>query len=714
MCGICSAFRPYTPTCDYEGLPAVSGAGLENGPEPERMSDLPTFTNTQIAAVLTDEHWEDRGVMRRALDVAEGETVTYDISGLRPEAQELARFAIQAWDDLLGFEFEELESLAEADLNAEGDAGKSRFFATEISVGDRITGTFSSDDLANDEDRDFYAVTLEAGQTYTASLAGLSGRDVDLAVRRPSGTIIESDMSETDGRVLNITFTAETSGTYYLDARDGFEGQSTYALSINEGDTPIERPVITFDERGGVQAFTAVTDDEIEFSQIQVDAGFSDERGFTLDSETFQVYIHEVGHAIGLGHAGFYNFDGTYEDSAHYANDSILTSIMSYWDQVENTAIEASFAHVITPMIADVLALETLYGPLSIREDDTVYGANSNVEGYLGLLSSIIFDGEQNADLYAGGPVALTIADTGGIDTLDLSTVSDAQRVELEAGGISDVAGLTGNLVIAENTVIERFEGGSASDIVFGNAADNRLDGNAGDDILRGATGNDLVRGGAGDDTLYGGSGSDELRGGSGNDTAIGSSGNDDLFGNGGRDRLDGNAGDDDLRGGDQADALRGHDGVDRLWGDGGGDYLSGGGGNDRLFGGDARDFVYGGRDDDRLAGEAGSDRLYGQSGDDYLIGGADTDWLYGGTGADTFLFGETFDRDLVRDFEDDIDTLFINDNLWSGTRTVQDVLNEFATEADGDVVFDFGDGDVLVVENIASAASLVDDILIV
>ena len=109
-------------------------------------------------------------------------------------------------------------------------------------------------------------------------------------------------------------------------------------------------------------------------------------------------------------------------------------------------------------MIADIVAIQNLYGvPADINAGDTVYGYESNVGGYLGQLFAALSGEERNPDLYDGGPVTLTIYDTGGYDRLDLRWDTADQRVDLRPEGISDVLGQTGNLSIARGTLIERF-----------------------------------------------------------------------------------------------------------------------------------------------------------------------------------------------------------------------------------------------------------------
>jgi len=146
-----------------------------------------------------------------------------------------------------------------------------------------------------------------------------------------------------------------------------------------------------------------------------------------------------------------------------------------------------------------------------------------------------------------------------------------------------------------------------------------------------------------------------------------------------------GGAGDDTLIGNEQANDLSGNGGSDVLKGNTGKDTLDGGGGKDRLKGGSGTD---------TLAGGGGKDKLYGGGGTDTLEGGSGTDRLWGDGGEDTFRFLTGADKDVVRDFESGLDSLEI-----IGLGTLAEVLAA-ATEVNGHVFFDFGNGDILVVKN--------------
>ncbi len=412
---------------------------------------------------------------------------------------------------------------------------------------------------------------------------------------------------------------------------------------------------ITFqDHSAGAWASFSAASGNIVSATVNVSTSWLATYGTQLNGYGFQTYIHEIGHAIGLAHAGFYNGSATYGVDNHYANDSWQQSIMSYFHQNENTHVDASFAWVITPQIADILAAQWLYGVAgNLRTGNTVYGNNSTAGGYwdqFGTLRNVSF----------------TILDDGGTDTLDTSDFAGPQRADLRAERFSDLFGEEGNVGIARGTLIENYNGGSGRDHVTGNDADNTIYANDGQDEVYAGAGNDLVFGGQRADRLVGNAGDDTLHGEDGDDILKGKDGNNLIYGDAGADRIEGaNTGADTLYGGDDADTITGLSGADQIFGEGGADRLYGGAGEDTLDGGTEDDLLKGNGDDDLLRGDAGADRLYGGDGQDTLFGGdgsdrlqgnadADSlhgeegnDFLYGGSGEDT-LFGGA-DNDLLR-----------------------------------------------------------------
>jgi serralysin len=252
---------------------------------------------------------------------------------------------------------------------------------------------------------------------------------------------------------------------------------------------------INFNHNGNMQAFTSsnwngsgqMTSATIDISSNWI-ATYS---GGAIYSYGFQTYIHEIGHALGLGHQGPYNGSGTYGTSNIYANDTWQFSVMSYFSQPNYDG--GSYDYVITPQMADITAVQSIYGAPSTRAGDTTYGFNGNA----GLINGFpLYDFTQ----YSGTP-ALTIYDSGGSDTLDCSGYSQNQTIDLTSGAFCSVGGYVHNVGIFTTTVLEGAIGGGGSDSIVGNNANNMLSGGGGNDTITGATGNDAIDGGAGTDT---------------------------------------------------------------------------------------------------------------------------------------------------------------------------------------------------------------------
>ena len=443
---------------------------------------------------------------------------------------------------------------------------------------------------------------------------------------------------------------------------------------------------ITFDDnQTGAFANPTRTAGVITSSIVNVGTDWLTEFGTTLNSYGFETYIHEVGHALGLAHGGNYNGSATYGPDNYYLNDGLAWSIMSYMqaDNDEfsagssgwNTFLDASFRYMMTPMIADIIAIQYLYGASSEFTGNTTWGFNANT-GVVAIDTAVA----------NGALMAMTIYDTGGTDTLDLSQTSAAQVISLAAESMSSVLGGRHNLSIARGVVIENAIGGSGIDTITGNAANNTLTGLGGNDVIDGGAGADRMVGGLGDDTFYvdtlgdlaveaKGQGADRvfssitynLSGqhietltltGTANINATGNSLTNTLTGNAGNNLLDGGTGTDSLYGGlgddtfvinsagDKAYELK-DQGTDIVLSSVsyslGGQYIE----NLTLTGSDLIDgtgntfdnIITGNGRTNRLSGGSGADTLNGAAGADFLTGGAGADTLIGGSGIDTFIW---------------------------------------------------------------------------
>ena len=571
--------------------------------------------------------------------------------------------------------------------------------------------------------------------------------------------------SPRDGNPITVDLSGLTADGKQLArwAMDAWEG--VVNVDFEEVSSSAE---LTFDDnRSG--ANTAVQYNEkgvISSAHINVSKDWIDEYGSALDSYSFRTYLHEIGHVLGMGHAGDYNTSADFDRDAVFTNDSWQLSIMSYFGQDENPNIKATRAVNVTPMEADLLAVRSIYGESEKNptDGDTVWGVNSNLDNYLGEMFRAMEPRDEA--LFRNYAFTLYLEDKGGHDLVDFSYDSRDQTIRLAPGSVSHAMGQTGNILIAKGTVIEDYASANGADVIIGNSADNQIWANGNDDRLAGRRGNDMLDGGKGADKLFGGSGNDSLygqefndllKGGSGADLLFGGTGNDRLVGNNGNDTLEGGdahdklfggKGDDELDGGDGADMLKGASGNDNLFGGGGNDVLRGGSGRDVLEGGDQADRLFGGGGDDvlmgglagdlldggrghdildggengdKLFGRGGSDVLLGGVGYDTLNGGAGRDWLEGGTendvltggrGRDTFVFSGGSDR--ITDFQSGIDTIEIDAAaLGLSGASLADVL-DLAREIDGGLRFNFDVGLRLTLDGVDRIEAVANDLVIV
>jgi len=470
-----------------------------------------------------------------------------------------------------------------------------------------------------------------------------------------------------------------------------------------------------------------VFDDDDEGAYAETDLGFGpfinssfvnvsqsdwiDAYGASIDSYSFSTYMHEIGHAIGLGHLGDYNGNGTDFSDATFANDSWQVSIMSYFAQTENANIDASYADPITPMAADILAAQEIYGAAgagSATDGDTTWGDNHNLTGYMGAYMDDITGG-LSSGIYEGYPVAWTIFDAGGTDTIDWSGSSrNTNLIDLRPEHFSNVTGLTGNMAIARGTIIENVFGGSGRDTLIGNDADNEIRGNSGNDSLTGQLGDDTILGGFGVDDISGNGGADSLRGGDGADLLRGGTGQDQILGDAGNDSIRGQRDADMLTGGAGHDNIKGGGGNDTLVGEDGNDFLKGGTRKDTVFGGNGNDRLIGNAFDDLLDGGAGDDTLISGGENDTLVGGAGADKMRGGAGADTFVFDTDDGADTIEDFDPAEDILQLSQAL-TGTAEAQTIANAAQVTSAG-LVLDFASTRITL-EGLSSADGLAEAI---
>lgn len=415
------------------------------------------------------------------------------------------------------------------------------------------------------------------------------------------------------------------------------------ALSAWSAVVPLSFDIVTVGHDGDF----SVVDDTLgqafwnDVSTLNVGADWHerDPDGSTYGSYTFNTFIHELGHAFGLGHPGTYNRiigkETNYVNSAQFTHDNMQYTVMTYFFQ-DQAGIGSTRWEAVTPMWADIEGLIqrffsvkdangtiTGFQDIQLNTGDDVYGFSPDARAGFRMAAVDDWDHGLRRD------IGFTIHDTGGNDTLDLSGSTDGVVLDLRPGHFSSANGHTDNIFI--------YPGHNADQAGYN--IETGI-GSQFDDTITGNDGNNTLIGGAGDDTLIGGAGLDHFVGGSGVDTVdysymtgdnyriwVNLSLNRATGDDAGGDTFDGV---ENLRGGVRPNFFVGADGANEFFGNVGDDRLLGMGGDDRLHGGDGGD---------QLEGGSGSDWLFGDAGDDFLTGGAGKDMLAGGAGADRLVF---------------------------------------------------------------------------
>jgi len=161
-------------------------------------------------------------------------TITSDIAGHQLNA--LVQYTDgQGFKESITTEIVSVPGVPGLDPDGNDDYGDSPSTAGRLTVNNSASG-----ELGDPGDRDWFAIDLTAGVRYQFNLQGDSLADPFLFLRDASSSLIDyNDDKSTSSLDSQITFTAETSGTHYLDVGSYYDAYTgTYTLSATTLNAP--------------------------------------------------------------------------------------------------------------------------------------------------------------------------------------------------------------------------------------------------------------------------------------------------------------------------------------------------------------------------------------------------------------------------------------------------------------------------------------------
>ena len=370
--------------------------------------------------------------------------------------------AAGAWSSRQGtYEVEVTENTAPAD-----DYSADIHTTGTVAVGDTATG-----DLETAGDRDWFAVELVAGRTYTIELRGSPTGDGTLSdtylrgIHDADGALISGTTNDDGGTGYNsrVTFTAAASGTHYIAAGAWSSRQGTYEVEVTENAAPADDYSADIHTTGTVAVGDTATGDletagDRDWFAVELVAG----RTYTIelrgsptgDGTLSDTYLRGIHDADGALISGTTNDDGGtgYNSRATFtaAESGTYYIAAGAWSSRQGT-YEVEVTDNSPPMIqvADVEATEEVANPqlvfrvtLDRASSDPVMVSYETQDGtahagqdYVAAQGTLVFAPGETEKTVVVAIIDDLVEDSGEVFTLRLSNAQGGEIVDPQAVG---------------------------------------------------------------------------------------------------------------------------------------------------------------------------------------------------------------------------------------------------------------------------------------
>lgn len=533
-----------------------------------------------------------------------------------------------------------------------------------LAVGQTAQGTVSSN-----ADHDWHRITLTAGQTHTFALVGTGGNGLEdpyLRLRNSAGTEIGQDDDGGPGSNSTFTFTAVTSGTYYLDV-GSFNNASSgqYGLSVTSGShahydylmgagnlfrggeswsaAPRRAVTVTYSFDTSNPDQTDASENSTAFIALSAAQRTAAQQSLSLFSDVGNVTFTQA--AANTGTMRFSAYNSTTDGAGAYAYfpggtgaSDLAGDVNLNNDSVSTTSIPRG-SYSFFAMLHEIGHAMGLEHPGDYNAGpgvDITYDAHAQfIEDSQQYTVMSYFDESNTTGSFNSYPDTLLMYDILAIQ--QLYGVNNSTRSGNSIYGFNANTGAVYNFSENMDPVFCIWDGGGTDTIdasLYSMA--QHIDLNAGTfSNIGGFTGNisiaigtiiENVRGGSGNDVLYGNSAANVLSGNNGNDV---------LYGRGGADTLNGGLGNDTFVLANENDTVIDSGGVDTIT-----STIS------RSLAGYAsiERLTLSGTTNINGSGNGLANILTGNSGNNVLDGRAGLDTLIGGLGNDSYVLGAESD----------------------------------------------------------------------